>query len=119
MTQKVVINTGYGGFSLSHEAVVLYCELKGLKLIVAKNDQFSHYNDYYLDTVTEDNIFYANYLPRNDPVLLEVIDQLGDKACGECCRNLKIVEIPDGVEWDVCSAEGGMEWVAEKHRTWD
>jgi len=30
---------------------------------------------------------------------------------------LKIVDIPDGVEWEIEEYDG-MEWVAEKHRTW-
>jgi hypothetical protein len=31
---------------------------------------------------------------------------------------LKIVEIPDGVEWTIQEFDGN-EWVAEKHRTWE
>jgi hypothetical protein len=28
-----------------------------------------------------------------------------------------VVEIPDGVEWEIAEYDG-LEWVAEKHRTW-
>ena len=31
--------------------------------------------------------------------------------------NLKMVEIPDDVEWEIADYDG-KEWVAEKHRTW-
>jgi len=31
---------------------------------------------------------------------------------------LKIVEVPDDVEWEVDEYDGN-EWVAEKHRTWE
>jgi hypothetical protein len=41
---------------------------------------------------------------------------LGEKANGSCA-SLKVVEIPDGVEW-VVEEYYGTEWVAEKHRTW-
>jgi hypothetical protein len=30
---------------------------------------------------------------------------------------LAIVEIPDDVQW-IIEENDGMEWVAEKHRTW-
>ena len=30
--KKIVINGGYGGFSLSHKAVMRYAELKGVKV---------------------------------------------------------------------------------------
>jgi hypothetical protein len=28
-----------------------------------------------------------------------------------------VVEIPDGIEWSIQEYDG-LEWVAEKHRTW-
>jgi len=31
---------------------------------------------------------------------------------------LKVVEIPDDVEWNVQEYDGN-EWVAEKHRIWE
>jgi len=30
---------------------------------------------------------------------------------------LRIIEIPDGVEWQIEEYDGD-EWIAEKHRTW-
>jgi len=30
---------------------------------------------------------------------------------------LKIVEIPDDVDWEI-NEDDGSEWIAEKHRTW-
>ena len=34
-----------------------------------------------------------------------------------CCSRLKVVEIPDGIEWQIEEYDG-KEWVAETHRTW-
>ena len=50
-------------------------------------------------------------MPRNDPHLVAFVEMLGDRT------NLKIVEIPDDVEWEI-DGDDGTEWVAEKHRTW-
>jgi hypothetical protein len=31
--------------------------------------------------------------------------------------NIKIVEVPEDVDWEIADYDG-VEWVAEKHRTW-
>lgn len=85
---KIVINTCFGGFSLSEKA----CELLGIPVIELRKPL------------------------RNDPKLIEVVEQLGDKANGANAR-LNIVEIPDDVDW-IIQEYDGVEWVAEKHRTW-
>lgn len=53
---------------------------------------------------------------RTDPDLIAVVEMLGDEASGECA-NLKVVEIPDGVEWEIGEYDG-LEEVREAHRTW-
>ena len=42
--------------------------------------------------------------------------ELGNKANGRYSE-LKIVEIPDGIEWEI-SEYDGLETVEEKHRNW-
>ena len=42
--------------------------------------------------------------------------KLGNKANGTCSE-LKIVEIPDGIEFEL-SEYDGLETVEEKHRSW-
>lgn len=91
---KIVINTCYGGFSLSEEGTLLYAKLKG---------------------VSAENL-YSWDLPRDDPTLIQAIEQLGSKAAGGFAK-LRIVEIPDNVQWHI-SEYDGMEHVAEDHRTW-
>ena len=95
MTQKIVINTDFGGFGLSDQAIDLYKVLTG---IPPANDL------YYWD------------LARNNATLVQIVEQLGDKAAGHY-SSLKIIEIPDGVEWHIHEYDG-MEHVAENHRTW-
>lgn len=55
-------------------------------------------------------------LPRDDLDLIAVIEELGESANGQCA-SLRIVEIPDGVDWEIDEYDG-YEHVAEKHRTW-
>jgi hypothetical protein len=92
--QHVVINTCYGGFGLSERAIREYKQMAG---------------------ITDDK-WYDRLAPRDDPYLIKIVRDLGMAANG-AHANLKIVEIPPDVEWEVEEYDGN-EWVAEKHRTW-
>jgi hypothetical protein len=112
---KIVINSDYGGFSLSDEAILEYGKRKGLNLVKDENTNWS-ISIFYKDSVAKENYFDDREIPRNDPILVEVVEKLGDAAYG-FAANLKIVEIPEDVDW--CIEENdGLEWVSEKHRTW-
>jgi hypothetical protein len=91
--QKVVINVCYGGFGLSE-------------------DVMSRYND-----LTSKNVEYRWEIERDDPVLIQVIEEVGLESAGSAYAELKIVEVPDGVKWHIYEYDG-MEHVAEEHRTW-
>lgn len=110
---KIVINACYGGFGLSHEAVMRYAEIKGINLVWKQSRSLKHY---YKDSVSDDNYFSETDIPRDDPALVQVVEELGHDADGDCA-NLKIVEIPDDVEWHIHEYDGS-EHVAENHRTW-
>lgn len=88
---KVVINRCYGGFSLSKDA---YQEIG-----IPWDGYGYEYND-----------------KRTDPSLIACVEKLGKAANGEGAE-LRVLEIPDDVEWTIESYDG-MEHVAEKHRTW-
>jgi hypothetical protein len=112
---KIVINSDYGGFSLSDEAILEYGRRKGLNLVKDENTNWS-ISIFYKDSVAKENYFDDREIPRNDPILVEVVEKLGDAAYG-FAANLKTVEIPEDVDW--CIEENdGLEWVSEKHRTW-
>jgi hypothetical protein len=108
---KIVINKCHGGFSLSDKAVKLYGKMKGLNL-KKKKDEYGR-KDYYING---EDFFSDIDIERDDPILIDVILQLGEEANGSCAK-LKIVEIPDDVEYDIKEYDG-LEWIAEKHRTW-
>lgn len=88
---KVVINSCYGGFGLSQLACDRYLEITGKSI--------NKYSD-----------------DRADPVLVRVVEELQEEANG-LYSELKIVEIPNDVEWQIEEYDGS-EWIAEKHRIW-
>lgn len=88
---KVVINKCFGGFQLSKKA---YKEL-GLEW------------DGYGFAFSED---------RANPKLVEVVEKLGSTGSG-VLGDLKVVEIPDDVEWEIEDYDG-IETIHEKHRVW-
>lgn len=90
---KVVINSCHGGFGLSAEGKELYLKLTGTEF-----DE------------------YAPECNRAEPELVQVVETLGEGADDRYAQ-LKVVEIPDNVDWDIQEYDG-LEWVAEKHRTW-
>lgn len=53
---------------------------------------------------------------RTHPLIVRLVEELGEAANGECAK-LAIVEIPDGVDWEIDEYDGS-EHIAEKHRTW-
>lgn len=101
---KIVINECFGGFGLSREAVDLYCAEKEIN--PGKwNDTWKFYED-----------FHCRSIERNDPLLVGIVEQLGKKSWGSCAQ-LKVVDIPDDVEWQINEYDGN-EHVAEVHRRW-
>ena len=111
---KIVINTRHSGFCLSDKAILRYLELKGLKVEVKTVNSGWITNTYYL--VDQGVNFYDRDIPRNDPMLVQVVEEMGENS-GGTFANLKIVEIPDDVKWQIDEYDG-LEWVAEVHRTW-
>ena len=121
---KIAINKCFGGFSVSRE-VVDKLRTKGHKITV----DGEYYNDgsgpcekcddigYHLDNddfciKTKDH----NYLAyRNQPDLIEAIEESKDP--NGSCAEIKIVEIPDEVEWEIDEYDG-IESIHEKHRIW-
>lgn len=135
---KVAINACFGGFGLSRKATRMLAARKGRECYWfsgglnkpyvrddddAKDSLFATAfdvpevpqepsNEWY----KEHSLYLLNELPRDDADLIAVIEELGDGANGSCAR-LRIVEIPDGVEWEIDEYDGN-EHIAETHRRW-
>lgn len=113
---KIVINKCYGGFSLSDAATMLYGKKAGINIIKDKKKSSSLIPHYYINEIKNNNYFSCRNIKRNDPFLVEVVEELGEAADGSFAE-LKVVEIPDNVEWEIEEYDG-KEWIAEQHRTW-
>jgi hypothetical protein len=90
---KVVINRCYGGFGLSKEAY----EFLGIE-----------WDGYGYKFNGEDK--------RTNPKLVECVETLGGKADGFLAA-LKVVEIPDDVDWYIREYDG-YETIEEVHHSW-
>lgn len=126
---KIVISKSYGGFGLSDLAYERYLDLKGIKWYKSEDtswmgtayftipiEELSKIEDDDNGVYNLDYFLYPNDIDRTDPILVQVVEELGKKANGKY-SSLKVVEIPDDVEWQIDEYDGS-EWVAEKHRTW-
>lgn len=134
---EIIINTCYGGYSLSHAAMLRYAELKGITLYLEK-DKFGFYT--YWTVPKDQQESQSNWVEmtateriesvariseqqldgrdfRTDPNMIQVVKELGKRANG-ALASLKIVTIPDDVEYTIEEYDG-KEHIAESHRTWE
>ena len=95
--KKVVINTCFGGFTISDSVMQKY-------------------------GITE--VDYCGDIDRSDPRLVKAVEELGNMAAYDTDSpytmsgtNLKVVEIPDDVEFYIYDYDGA-ETIHEKHRSW-
>ena len=86
---KVVINKCFGGFGLSKEA-------------------------YKFLNIPWDGYGFEFMGDRSNPALVKCVETLGNKASGGL-SSLKVVEIPDDVEWEINEYDG-LESVVGQHR---
>ena len=140
---KVVINDCFGGFGLSKTACQRYWDIKGTQVWIEDDTRFASMELFTVWLVppeerieSKEESFYemsmderkdynekyslqtwcAHEIGRDDPTLIRVVEQLGAAANGSHAE-LRIVEIPDGVNWYIEEYDGN-EHVAERHRTW-
>ena len=138
---KVVINGEFGGFGITHSGMLRYFEIAGVEVWPEQGKDFPQFYTYWtvapdkrppildedfytlpMDKRMEYNRVYSECstgerdIARDDPALVLMIEELGEKANGRFAK-LKIVEIPDDVDWYIEEYDGS-EHVAEKHRTW-
>lgn len=111
---KIIINACHGGFGLSDDAVQLYAKAKEMPLTRVNHPEW----DLYHYTHADGSRFHDRDIERNDPDLVAVVENLGEAKSSGFCARLKVVDIPDDVEWQIEEYDG-LEWVAEKHRTWN
>lgn len=100
---RIVINKCCGGFRLSNEAVHRIVELLG-----SNYDAEKHFIPKGIGNWLEESYD----IERNDPVLIQVVEELGTKANGPYA-NLHIVDIPDDLDWEI-EDHMGIERIRQK-----
>ena len=98
---KIVINKCFGGFGLCKE-VMDFLDIEDI--IFCTNSSFD---------ITSDN----SEAWRADARLIAAIEAVGVEKAGSYYAELKIVEIPEGVDWRIDQYDG-MEHIYEVHRCW-
>lgn len=89
---KIVVNSCFGGFGLSSEAMNRLRQLKN------------------------EPDLYIHDLDRTDPCLVQVVEELGSKA-NDRASDLRIADVPDDVNWYIHDYDG-VESIHEHHRHW-
>ena len=100
---RIVINKCFGGFSLSRKAMERMAELGSQEALMEiaeheewKNDgkdKYYEYNSYMRDVA------------RNDPYLIQTVEELGEAAGGQCAE-LIIVEVDNRAPWYLHEYDG-------------
>ena len=89
---KIVINICFGGFGLSSIGEIEYLNRSGVDVASVWD------------------------ISRTDPILVAMVKE-NSKLYSGSFSQLKVVEIPDDVDWKISDYDG-QEHIAEKHRTW-
>lgn len=112
---KVVINRKMGGcFIISYKAADRLVELG------FPEEKLEDFIDDGI-IINEDEEFEC----RTNPILIKVIEELGNEANVKYESELKVVEIPNNVNWvirvgSMDDVDNGVniEYIEEKHRVW-
>jgi hypothetical protein len=115
LLRKVVINTCTGGFSLSHQAFIRLREM-GQTEALQEHDAGGYWPSGSRPDEPSLNRCGVR-IPRDDEKLVRIVEELGSSANGHCA-DLKVIEIPHGMVWEIESVHG-VERLRETHRSWD
>lgn len=134
---KIVYNACYGGFGLSHEAVMRYAEIKGITLYTNK-DKFGA--SYFLCPVEEYEriiaeeestpvapgrfdrssalYFSVRDIERTDPVLVQVVEELGE-AASDRFAELCIYNVSPGTLYRIDEYDGMENVMTQDGYDWN
>ncbi|CAE6789612.1 MAG: hypothetical protein H8K06_04925 [Nitrospira sp.] len=112
--RKIVINTSYDQFCLSHKAFLRLREL-GQPDALNETDLGAYWPSAAGPREPSLNRCGVS-IPRDDKRLVQVVEELQGEANGHCAQ-LKVVSIPEDVLWVIVKTNGS-EQVSEQHRMW-
>lgn len=114
---KIVYNGCFGGFSLSTAAVRRYLELKGILFVEEEYKQLAHsrvrFRIGYDEEGSPDYFSCYDIEDRADPILVQVVEELGEEANGNCAE-LCIRELDRGTRYRIQEYDGS-EWVETEY----
>lgn len=140
---KIVYNGCFGGFSVSDAAIKRYAELKGITLYPECDKKFSRFVTYWTvpadqrGAILKDNEWQkatqeqriasneaysrltigTREFARDDPILVQVVEELGDVANGECAK-LCIEDVAKGTLWRIDEYDGNEHVATQDSYEW-
>lgn len=128
---KILLNKCFGGFDLSEDAYRLYAKKKGLNIYKYKSEISGHYpNTKFIYKYADDNSLFTQYFTKDfgtnieisnencekyslylreeerlNPTLIEVVEELKEKASGRF-GEIKLFEIPDNSDYIINDYDG-------------
>lgn len=140
--RKVILNKCFGGFDVSPQGYQLYAMKKGYSHLYKYKKSFDKLHDEYYRIDLFDDFILAYYFTkdlgetikeisksdwklyhlylgtdkREDPILIEVVEELGEEASGKFGK-LVVVEIPDDLNYTIDEYDG-IETLHEDVPTW-
>lgn len=140
---KVAYNNCYGGFCLSHAGIMRFAELKGMKIYAfvdaryiegqkrSEKEKYIRVSDdeadkafcvHYFTTPEFSNETYWSpydvYEDRSDPTLIQVIEELGEKANGRYA-SLRIKMLPKGTLYRIDEYDGNESVMTQSAYDWE
>ena len=103
--QRIVINASFGGFFLT-PVLMQRLEAQGVE-----TPNKSPYGGYQFNQETNE----FDYSFRKHPSLVALVEEFKDQE--EVIGDLRVVDIPGDVEWELSNYDG-WERIHEKHRSW-
>lgn len=100
---QVIINKSYGALHFNDEVIALYKKRNPHNIVDLTDHDLLRQNVFVIGIVKEIGVM------NSAGEYINVHETPG--------RPIKIVDIPDDVEWELCEYDG-IEHIAEKHRTW-
>ena len=115
---KIVYNACFGGFGLSHKAIMRYGELANLNLLYVQGDH--DWNSYYYkDGIQDDDHYFSDRdISRTDPFLVQVVEELGKEA-DDRYSELAIRELEPGTRYRIDEYDGNESVITIDEYHWE
>ena len=101
---KVLVNRCYGGYGISPKAFNAYMRKKNIFFTECDED------NYPVCKLEDGSTFHGHDIERNDPLLVQVFEELGSEEFSGFCSNIGIETVPDNTFYSIHEYDG-MEYI--------